>query len=116
MTLPTPETHPTFPLWDLGYTPEQVFDVFFPINFRFICNTERPSVCGRFGISSKHLWRFEYIINDDEDPEEMARPEVVRKIIYPYITHKGSKFGLKEGVMYPEDCITVLRARPFKYF
>jgi len=44
----------------------------------------------------------------------MAEPQVVRDIIYPYITHKGSRYGLKEDVMYPEDCITVLRARPFK--
>jgi hypothetical protein len=115
LDLPTPETHPNFPLWKLGYTPQQVFDEFFPFDFRFICNIKRPSICGRFGIPSKRLWRFEYIINQGEDPWEMAEPQVVRDIIYPYITHKGSRYGLKEDVMYPEDCITVLRARPFKY-
>jgi len=115
MKLPTPETHPDFPLWTLGYTPEQVFDAFFPYNFRFICNIQRPSVCGRFGILSRRLWRFEYIINEGEDPWAMAEPQVMKDIIYPYVTHKGSKYGLKEDVMYPEDCITVLRARPFKY-
>lgn len=30
MRLPTPKTHPEFPLWNLGYTPEQVYDLFFP--------------------------------------------------------------------------------------
>jgi hypothetical protein len=116
LTLPTPETHPTFPLWKKDYTPEQVYDLFFPFDFRFICNIHRPSVCGRFGIPSRRLWRFEYIINEGEDPWKMAEPEIMKKIIYPYMTHKGKKYGLDEDVMFPEDCITVLRARPFKYF
>ena len=30
MRLPTPKTHPDFPLWRLGYTPEQVYDLIFP--------------------------------------------------------------------------------------
>jgi 2-polyprenyl-6-methoxyphenol hydroxylase-like FAD-dependent oxidoreductase len=115
MTLPTPESHPSFPLWELGYTPQQVYDEFFPFDFRFVCNIHRPSICGRFGIPEKRLWRFEYIINEGEDPWAMADPQVMRDIIYPYITHKGSRYGLKEDVMFPEDCITVLRARPFKF-
>jgi hypothetical protein len=30
ITLPTPETHPDFPLWKLGYTSKQVYDLFVP--------------------------------------------------------------------------------------
>src|SRR5579859_3750433 len=89
LSLPTPETHPDFPLWNLGYTPQQVFDEFFPLDFRFICNIHRPSICGRFGIASRRLWRFEYIINEGEDPWAKAEPQAVKDIIYPYITHKG---------------------------
>ncbi|CAO3667054.1 unnamed protein product [Umbelopsis vinacea] len=47
--LPTPEKHPDFPLWTLGYSSEEVYDLFFPKDFRFLCNPERPAVCGRFG-------------------------------------------------------------------
>jgi len=28
ISLPTPLTHPTFPLWELGYTPDEVYDTF----------------------------------------------------------------------------------------
>jgi len=34
ITTPTPQSHPDFPLWKLGYTPEQVHDVFWPSGFQ----------------------------------------------------------------------------------
>ncbi|MBE3043022.1 FAD-dependent monooxygenase [Candidatus Bathyarchaeota archaeon] len=34
ITTPTPESHPDFPLWKLGYTPQQVHDVFWPSGFQ----------------------------------------------------------------------------------
>ncbi|KAE8384594.1 hypothetical protein BDV23DRAFT_176941 [Aspergillus alliaceus] len=50
ITLPTPESHPQFPLWKLGYTLEQVYDIFFPDEFRFLCEPPPPSrrvvLCG----------------------------------------------------------------------
>ncbi|KAK5995929.1 3-(3-hydroxy-phenyl)propionate/3-hydroxycinnamic acid hydroxylase-like protein [Cladobotryum mycophilum] len=81
ISLPTPESHPDFPLWKLGHSPEDVFDLFFPKNFRFLCNPDRAAVCGRFGLAEDRLWRFE----------------------------------LREDVHYPEDCIEVLRCRPFMF-
>ena len=45
----------------------------------------------------------------------MASQEETKKIIFPYLTHAGHRYGLDESVQYPEDCITVLRSRPF-YF
>ncbi|KAK5243918.1 hypothetical protein LTR40_012399, partial [Exophiala xenobiotica] len=77
MDLPTPETHPDFPLWDLGYTPQDVYDAFFPTGFRFIGNPDRPSVCGTFGLRKERLWRFEYVVDiqKGEDPVEMATYE-----------------------------------------
>lgn len=115
ITLPTPETHPDFPLWQLGYTPQQVYDTFFPENFRFLCNPERPSVCGRFGRPEDRLWRFEFVIREGEDPVHMATKEKCSGIIYPYITHPGRRYGVEHDVRYPVDCIETLRARPFSF-
>lgn len=93
MVLPTPQTHPEFPLWRLGYTPEQVYDLFFPQEFRFLCNPNRPAVCGRFGLPEDRLWRFEFVVQGGEDGMQMATPEKVKDIVYPYIIHAGSHYG-----------------------
>ncbi|KAL2835877.1 hypothetical protein BJY01DRAFT_252315 [Aspergillus pseudoustus] len=113
--LPTQKSHPDFALWSLGYSPQDVYDLFFPANFRFICNPLRPAVCGRFGLPSDRLWRFEFVVRPGEDPDEMAASEKTMEIISPYITHKGKGFGLPQDVQYPEDCISVLRSRPFRF-
>lgn len=34
IALPTPATHPDFPLWSLGYSPEQVYEAFWPTGFQ----------------------------------------------------------------------------------
>ncbi|KAJ6090284.1 hypothetical protein N7486_009099 [Penicillium sp. IBT 16267x] len=115
ISLPTETTHPEFPLWSLGYTPEQVYDLFFPSNFRFLCNPNRPSVCGRFGIPSDRLWRFEFVVLKDEDGDEMSTPEIIKKVVFPYITHPGTRYGLSKDVAFPEDCMQVLRCRPFNF-
>ncbi|KIW97245.1 uncharacterized protein Z519_02637 [Cladophialophora bantiana CBS 173.52] len=115
MDLPTPETHPNFPLWKLNYTPEQVYDKFFPPGFRFIGNPDRPSVCGSFGLRSERLWRFEFVVDKGEDPQEMAAWERTSQIVLPYLTHPGADYGLKDAVQYPVDCIHVLRSRPFTF-
>ncbi len=93
LTLPTEKSHPDFPLWRLGFSPEEVYDLFFPNDFRFLCNPERPSVCGRFGPPSDRLWRFEFVIKRDEDGWVMATPEKIKEIVFPYITHSGQRYG-----------------------
>jgi hypothetical protein len=93
LTLPTQETHPKFPLWRLGFTPEQVYDLFFPQEFRFLCNPNRPAVCGRFGQPEDRLWRFEYVVQEGEDGTEMASPENVKRIVFPYLIHPGARYG-----------------------
>jgi 2-polyprenyl-6-methoxyphenol hydroxylase-like FAD-dependent oxidoreductase len=115
ITLPTPETHPNFPLWERGYTPEQVYDLFFPEQFRFLCNPQRPAVCGRFGLQSDRLWRFEFVVCKHEDPTEMSSPAKIKSVVFPYITHAGKRYGVSEDVQFPEDCIKVLRCRPFGF-
>jgi hypothetical protein len=91
ISLPTRKTRPDFPLWKLGYTPEDVFDLFLPNEFRFLCNPRRPAVCGRFGPSADRLWRFEFVVREGEDSMAMAGPESTSKTIHPYITHPGSR-------------------------
>ncbi|KIW12496.1 hypothetical protein PV08_09773 [Exophiala spinifera] len=115
ITLPDEKSHPDFPLWRLGYTPQEVYDLFFPRDFRFLCNPKRPSVCGRFGPPADRLWRFEFVVQKDEDGQQMAKFEETSKIIYPYITHPGSRYGLAQPVRFPEDCIKTLRSRPFSF-
>lgn len=93
LTLPTEKSHPQFPLRALGYTPEDVYDLFFPKEFRFLCNPERPAVCGRFGLPVDRLWRFEFVVQKGEDGQVMASPEKIKEIVYPYITHPGHRYG-----------------------
>ncbi|KAF4336948.1 monooxygenase [Fusarium beomiforme] len=116
ISLPTPSTHPDFPLWETGYTPQQVYDEFFPRDFRFLCNPVRASVCGRFGLNSDRLWRFEFVVLAGENPIEMAKEDQVAAIVHPYITHPGSRYGINaKSITYPLDCIQVLRCRPFRF-
>jgi len=93
MTLPTPRTHPNFPLWDLGYNPEQVYDLFFPQDFRFLCNPKRPAVCGRFGLPEDRLWRFEFLVGPDENGEDLCEADALQKTVFPYLTHSGGRYG-----------------------
>ncbi|KAK5070296.1 hypothetical protein LTR64_002136 [Lithohypha guttulata] len=115
VTTPTPKTHPDFPLWQLGYTPTDVYDLFFPKEFNFLCNPERPAVCGRFGLQTDQLWRFEFVVHKGEDEVKMATLEETQKIIFPYLTHSGTRYGMRHDVHYPEDCIEVLRSRAFSF-
>jgi len=93
LKLPTPESHPGFPLWSLGYTSEQVYDLFFPQGFRFLCNPARSAVCGRFGLLEDRCWRFEFALSEDEDGEKMSSPEMIEKIVMPYFRHPGKRYG-----------------------
>lgn len=116
MRLPTPETHPDFPLWKKEFTPQQVYDTFFPTDFRFLCNPNRAAVCGRFGLDEDRLWRFEYVVLPGEDGTVMAAEDKVREIVHPYLKHPASRYGLGDGeIQYPNDCIEVLRCRPFSF-
>jgi hypothetical protein len=85
--------HPDFPLWTKGYTPEEVYDFFYPKDFRFICSPTRPAVCGRFGTAVERLWRFETVLQKGEDAMKMASREKTMEIILPYLAHRESKFG-----------------------
>ena len=36
ISIPTPKSHPEFPLWECGYTEEEIFDLFWPPGFQYV--------------------------------------------------------------------------------
>ena len=93
-------------MWEKGYTPQQVYDLLFPIDPRFLCNPQPPAMCGRFGLLNDRLWRFEFVVGKDEDPMEMCTPAKIKSVVFPYITHPGRRYGLSNDIQFPENCIT----------
>jgi hypothetical protein len=74
ITLPTPESHPDFPLWKLGYTPDELWDIFWPDGFQYVSeifdrrnnvlsvssfcrHPTMPIATGRFGPKASRYWR-----------------------------------------------------------
>ncbi|EED14951.1 conserved hypothetical protein [Talaromyces stipitatus ATCC 10500] len=114
--LPTPETHPDFPLWDLGYTPEEVHAAFWPKGFHFCNDPVRPAVSGRFGPKHTRFWRHEYSIGMEEEPKDCVSD--FWDHFLPWMVLPGSQFSNKfrgTTISYPRDCIKVLRCRPFRF-
>lgn len=116
MTLPTQQTHPDFPLWDLGYTPQEVYDLFWPEGWHFCSPPGRPTATGRFGPREDRTWRHEFRVDESKGPiysEELLWDHITPSITLEKDDSRGHKFG--GPVKYPRDCIEVLRCRPFKF-
>ncbi|KAH6982497.1 hypothetical protein EDB80DRAFT_692051 [Ilyonectria destructans] len=79
ITMPTPESHPYFPLWKLGYKPEEIWDIFWPEGFHFCNDPVMPVATGRFGPADKRFWRFEYELTP-ETPLEEAERDVLKQL------------------------------------
>ncbi|KAI0873912.1 hypothetical protein GGS24DRAFT_366848 [Hypoxylon argillaceum] len=116
MSLPTPKTHPDFPLWKLGYTPDQVYDLFWPNGWHFGSPPGKPLAAGRFGPYETRLWRHEFAQNDWNDT--MDAEELLWEHLTPMITRSCDK-GIGQfpsgEVTYPRDCIEIRRCRPFRF-
>ena len=116
LTLPTPETHPQFPLWTLGYTPEDVFDLFCPKAWYFCSPPGKPTAGGRFGPASMKLWRHEFAQPDWND--SMDAEALFWEHFTPFITRTHDIEGQRlpcGAVTYPRDCIKILRCRSFTF-
>ena len=122
LSIPTPKTHPDFPLWKLGYTPEQVYDLFWPRSFHFASPPGKPTASGRFGPHEDLLWRHEFAQHDWHDG--MDPEALLWEHITPMITRGGDKDSTDKNryhawpcgnVTYPRDCIEVMRCRPFRF-
>ncbi|KAH7024515.1 uncharacterized protein B0I36DRAFT_376481 [Microdochium trichocladiopsis] len=131
ITLPTPDSHPDFPLWKLGYTPEQVYDVFWPTGWHFCSPPGKPTATGRFGPPEDRTWRHEFRVHD-ESSEPIYSEKLLWEHLMPSVTLErdnsallpGSNRGAREEkgvvefgqpVAFPRDCIQILRCRPFKF-
>ncbi|KAI0909083.1 hypothetical protein F4823DRAFT_452347 [Ustulina deusta] len=116
ISLPTPNTHPDFPLWNLGYTPDKVYDLFWPSGFHFGCPPGKPLAAGRFGPNEARLWRHEFAQNDWND--SMDSEKLLWEHLTPMITRRCDEearpFPSGE-VMYPSDCIEIRRCQPFHF-
>ncbi|ETS84377.1 hypothetical protein PFICI_02402 [Pestalotiopsis fici W106-1] len=116
LTMPTPDTHPQFPLWDLGYEPEELWDLFWPKGWHFCNHPVMPVATGRFGPISEKYWRFEY-----ELPPNFALPENVmthlEEQMNPHLTLAASSLRRNgrqpnSPVRFPWDCVEILRCGP----
>ncbi|EXA32471.1 hypothetical protein FOVG_16304 [Fusarium oxysporum f. sp. pisi HDV247] len=119
ITIPTPKSHSYFPLWKLGYEPEEVWDVFWPEGVHFCNDPVMPVAIGRFGPADGRYWRFEYELTSEtlwEEAEQDALKQLEARM-EPHLTISAARFrhqGIKpEGpVRFPWDCVEVLRCAP----
>ncbi|PGG97441.1 hypothetical protein AJ79_09202 [Helicocarpus griseus UAMH5409] len=116
ITTPTPQSHPQFPLWQLGYTPQQVHDAFWPSGFHFCNSSKRPAVSGRFGPPNSGFWRHEFSVEPEDKLEDIEGD--FWKQFGSWMIIPGSKFSRKLrkiAVEFPRDCIQIVRCRPFTF-
>lgn len=116
ITLPTPETHPELPVWKVGLTPAQVYDLFWPKGWHFCSPPGKPVATGRFGPYNDRLWRHEFR-QDEWDEEIMDAEELMWQNLTPMITREHDSSGKSLGgkMTFPRDCIEILRCRPFTF-
>lgn len=114
---PTLKTHPDFPLWKKGYTPDQVIKAFFPSGFYFVANPDRLGAAGNIGevTAPDGLWHQEFEVKEGEDKKEMMSVEKVNEILWPYWTHPGSRYGLAKDVRFPDDCIEMINVVSYTF-
>ncbi|OAL52136.1 FAD/NAD(P)-binding domain-containing protein [Pyrenochaeta sp. DS3sAY3a] len=118
ITLPTPTSHPDFPLWKLGYHPEELWNIFWPPGFHFCRHPLMPVATGRFGPENEKHWRFEY-----ELPPNFLPPDLEQHLdeqMRPHLTLPGSRFSrngitTKKPVIFPKDCVQILRLGPANF-
>lgn len=115
MSLPSQKTHPNFPLWDLGYNPTDVYDLFWPEGWHFCSPPGKATATGRFGPHDERLWRHEF--RQDNVDDTMNAEALLWEHITPMITRENDSNGQRftQPVSYPRDCIEVLRCRPFRF-
>ena len=114
--LPTPDTHPDFPLWKLGFTPERLYDLFWPKGWHFCNPPGKATACGRFGPYEDRMWRQEFAQEDWDD--SMDSVGLFWEHVTPMITRSCDEQGVPfpEGpVMFPQDCVEIRRCRPFNF-
>ncbi|KAJ4350317.1 uncharacterized protein N0V89_008938 [Didymosphaeria variabile] len=115
LTLPTPETHPEFPLWKLNYSSDEVYDLFWPKSWHFCRLNDRATATGRFGPHGDRTWRHEFCLEDEDEGKDSEA--LLWDCIFPMVTRSVGRRGeaFDKPITYPSDCIRVMRCRPFKF-
>ena len=116
LTLPTPQSHPELCFWNMGMSPEDVYDLFFwPEGWHFCSPPGKATACGRFGpresadagdTSSPSLTG-----NDSKDALQLMWEHLT-----PLILRESDSLGRSfpsGAVTFPHDCIDIRRCRPF---
>lgn len=116
LSLPTPQTHPNFPPWALGMTPQEVYDLFWPKGWHFCSPPGKPTATGRFGPHEQRFWRHEFR-QDDWDGDKMDAEKLLWEHLNPMITRTADSQGrpFAKSATFPRDCIEILRCRPFTF-
>ncbi|KAI7763499.1 hypothetical protein LZL87_013891 [Fusarium oxysporum] len=100
ITIPTPKSHPYFPLWKLGYKPEEVWDIFWPEGFHFCNDPVMPVATGRFGPADGRYWRFEYELTSEtfwEEAEQDALKQLEARM-EPHLTIPAARLSFSHRV------------------
>lgn len=114
--LPTPKTHPDFPPFAAGLTPQEAYDLFWPKGWHFCSPPGKPTASGRFGPHSQRLWRHEFA-QENIDEDSLDAEDLFWEHITPMITRSANAKGKKfcTPATWPKDTITILRCRPFTF-
>lgn len=116
ITLPTPQSHPELCFWNMGMTPEDVYDLFWPEDWHFCRPPGKATACGRFGPRESRFWRHEFAEpnwNDEKDATALLWEHIT-----PLITRKSDSLGRpfpNGAITFPRDCVEVRRCRPFTF-
>ena len=108
--LPTPERHPELPLWAMGNTPEELYDLFWPAGWHFCSPPGKATANGRFGPTADLLW------GKPRWDQSMNATNLLWEHLLPLLTrNEGRGLNFPGDVTYPRDCIDVKRCRPFTF-
>ena len=116
ISLPTPKSHPEYPFWKLGMTPEDVYELYWPKGWHFCSPPGKATASGRFGPLEDRFWRHEFAEPDWNDSKNSV--DLLWQHLLPMITKmmNGQKETFLDGkVPYPQDCIAIQRCRPFTF-
>lgn len=116
ITLPTPQSHPELCFWDLGLTPEDVYDLFWPDGWHFCSPPGKATACGRFGPREARFWRHEFAEPNWNDSKNAV--QLLWEHLIPLITRESDGRGRSfptGPIMFPRNCINIRRCRPFTF-
>lgn len=116
INLPTPKTHPKLPFWNMGFTPEAIYDLFWPSGWHFCSPPGKATACGRFGPVEERFWRHEFAEPDWDDQKDSEA--LLWGHLLPMLTRSSDSHGRQfpgGEITFPRDCIEIRRCRPFTF-